>query len=208
MREAYSPAPAKEIVNRKKPTCAPKDYKPYDFSGQEDEIAPLASFGSEYITRINGSGHDETGAACGRPDNADKFIRHYTEKFLKNKKDIVETKSFQMEDAEYAVITFGCSVRSGKAAMKMARQKGIKAGLLQLVTIWPFPSDEVAEVCGRVKGVVVPELNLGQVLSEVQRFAYVRKACSDRVPLIGINRVDSQMINPNEILARLEELSK
>ena len=197
MREAYRPFPPREILSRKQPQCAPRDYRPYDFSGQKDGIAPLAPFGSEYITRINGSGHDETGSACGRPENADKFIRHYTDKFLINKNDIIETKAFNMEDAEYAIITFGCSVRSGKAAMRLARQKGIKAGLLQLVTIWPFPSAEVLEVCNKVKGVVVPEMNLGQALGEIS------KVC--RVPLSGINRVDSQMITPFEILAKLEE---
>ena len=202
MREGYLPAPPMEIINRKQPNCAPEDYKPYDFSGQEDEIAPLAPFGSEYITRINGSGHDETGGACGRPDNADKFIRHYTGKFLQNKQDIIETKSFNMEDAEYAIITFGCSVRSGKAALSLARQKGIKAGLLQLITVWPFPGEQVLEICGKVKGVVVPEMNLGQVLGEV------RKVCPGHIALAGVNRIDSQMITPYEILAKLEEMVK
>jgi len=200
MREGYRPHPPREIIGRKMPTGAPGEYRPYDFSGQADEIAPLAPYGSAYITRINGSGHDETGNACGRPDNADKFIRHYTGKFLKNRKDIIEIKCFEMEDAEYAIITFGCSVRSGKAALKLARQNGIKAGLVQLITIWPFAAEEVREICSRVKGAVVPELNLGQVLGEV------RKVCPAHIPLLGVNRVDSQMITPEEILAKLREV--
>ena len=202
MREGYQLSPPKEIINRKQPSCSPEDYKPYDFSGQHDDIAPLAAFGTEYITRINGSGHDETGSACGRLDNADKFIRHYIEKFQKNKSDIIETKSFYMDDAEYVIITFGCSVRSGKAALKLARKKGIKAGLFQLVTIWPFPSEQVLEICRKVRGVVVPELNLGQVLGEI------RKVCPANIPLAGVNRIDSQMITPYEILAKLEEVAK
>ena len=202
MREGYHQAPPPEIINRKKPTCAPIDYKPYKFSGEVDEIAPLAVYGSKYITRINGSGHDESGSACSLPGNADKFIRHYRDKFLKNKKDIIQTKSFEMDDAEYAIITFGCSVRSGKAAMKLARQKGMKVGLLQLLTIWPFAFDDVAEVCAKVKGVLVPEMNLGQMLGEV------KKACPDHVKLSGVNRVDSQMITPYEILTKLEELTR
>jgi 2-oxoglutarate ferredoxin oxidoreductase subunit alpha len=202
MREGYRPIPPEEIIDRKKPTCAPQDYKPYDFSGEEDEIAPLAAFGSEYITRINGSGHDERGGACGRPDNAAKFIRHYTEKFQKNKADISETKSIEMEDAEYVIISFGCSARSGKAALKLARQKDLKVGLLQLITIWPFPYEQVADICAKVKGIVVPEMNLGQALGEI------RKVCPPHVPLLGVNRVDSQMITPYEILAKLEEVAQ
>ncbi|MCL1974979.1 MAG: 2-oxoacid:acceptor oxidoreductase subunit alpha [Firmicutes bacterium] len=199
MREGYCPHLPKEIIERKKPLCANRDYKPYDFCGEENEIAPLAAFGSEYITRINGSGHDESGNACGRLDNADKFIRHYHEKFQKNRDDIIETKSFDLQDAEYAIITFGCSVRSGKAALKLARQKGIKVGLLQLVTIWPFPYEQVAKICEQVQGVVVPEMNLGQIQGEI------RKVCPTHCSLWGINRVDSQMITPYEILAKLEE---
>jgi 2-oxoglutarate ferredoxin oxidoreductase subunit alpha len=203
MREGYYPRAVgpKEIIDRKKPSCPPKDYKPYDFSDQEDGIAPLAAYGSKYITRINGSGHDESGSACGRPDNADKFIRHYSDKFLKNKEDIIECKSFALKDAEYAIIAFGCSVRSSKAALNLARQKGIKVGLLQLVTIWPFPYEQVSELCRQVKGIVVPEMNLGQILAEVS------KANPGQTPLAGVNRVDGQMITPYEILAKLEEMA-
>ena len=103
-------------------------------------------YGSPYVFRINGSGHDESGAPCGRADNADKFIRHYEEKFLNNIDDITRVNQFGMDDAEYAIVTFGCSTRAAKAAMKQARARGIKAGVLQIVTLWPFPEAVVREV--------------------------------------------------------------
>ena len=204
MREGYVRRELSEgeTINRKKPDCAPADYKSYDFISQDDGIAPLASYGSEYVFRINGSGHDESGDPCGRPDNADKFIRHYTEKFIKNRNDIVEVKEFEMEDAEYAIIAYGCSVRGAKAAMKLAREKGIKAGLLQLITIWPFADEEVLKVCKKVKAVVVPEMNLGQILGEVV------KVGQNYTKIKGVNRIDSQIITPYEVLAKLEEVAR
>lgn len=191
-----------DIVERKVPTCTPEDYKPYEFVGQSDGIAPLPHYGSPYVFRINGSGHDESGAPCGRADNADKFIRHYEEKFLNNIDDITRVNQFGMDDAEYAIVTFGCSTRATKAAMKQARARGIKAGVLQIVTLWPFPEAVVREVGKRVKGIVVPELNLGQLRGEV------RKCVPSDIPVLGVNKVDSEILFPAEVLAGLEEVSR
>lgn len=204
MREQYVqwPVGSADIVGRKQPTGAPADYRVYDFSGQPDGIAPLAAFGSEYIFRVNGSGHDETGAACGRPDNTDRFIRHYTDKLERNRDQIVHTETLYLDDAEVAVIAYGCSVRPARAAVKAAREKGIQAGLLQLVTLWPLAQREIGGVLGRCKAVVVPEMNLGQIRGEIQRLS------DGSIPVVGVNRVDSQIVTPAEILARLEEVAK
>ena len=192
MREKYVIRELKqdEIVNRKKPKCDPKDYKPFDFESQEDGIAPLASYGGEYIFRLNGTTHDEMGNACSKPANAQKFIEHYTQKIETNKKDFVMTKEYNIEDAEYAIITFGCSTRPSLAAMEMAREKGIKLGVLQLITIWPFADEQVKQVCDKVKGVLVPEMNLGQVIREIQRIN------TRDIPIVGVNKVNSEAITP------------
>lgn len=191
-----------DIINRKTPICAPEDYKVYDYLSEPDGIAPLASFGSPYVFRINGSTHDECGAPCTKPSNADCFIRHYTEKLTKNLSEITIINKFMMDDAEYAILTFGCSTRSAKAAMQMARSNGLKVGVVQLVTVWPFPDEEVSKICSQAKAVIVPELNLGQLIREVDR---VNKTDT---PVIGVNRVDSEIITPYEILKKLEELTK
>ena len=83
----------------------------------------MPPYGSKYITRMNGSTHDVYGFGNGKPENAEKFVHHYVDKIEKNRDDIVMTEAINMEDAEYAIITFGCSVRPAMAAMKMARQK-------------------------------------------------------------------------------------
>ncbi len=188
-----------EIVERRKPTGSPEDYRPF---GSNGEIAPLAAYGSEYVFKVSGSMHDETGNACSRPENADKFIRHLTDKIDKNRRDIIITREYNLDDAEYVIITFGCTARSALAAMEMARSKGRKVGVFQLVTLWPFADEQVREICLRSKGIIVPELNLGQIIREVQRVN------DSKVPVLGVNKVNSLPITPYEILDAVEEVEK
>lgn len=187
-----------DIIERKGPDCKPEDYKPYDHS---NGIAPLAAYGSEYIFKINGTTHDEMGRPCSRPDNADKMIRHLTDKIEKNKADIVKTKRFEMDDAEYVIVAYGGSVRSALGAMKLARKKGLKVGVLQLITVWPVADQEITEVLHTAKAVFVPELNLGQYIAEIQKYN------TNNIPLVGINRVDSYAILPSQILEKIEEVA-
>ena len=86
--------------------------------------------------------------------------------------------------------------------MKQARARGIKAGVLQIVTLWPFPEAVVREVDKRVKGIVMPKLNLDQLRGEV------RKCVPSDIPVLGVNKVDSEILFPAEVLAGLEEVSR
>lgn len=196
----WKPGP-EDIVNRKQPTGDPGDYKIYDFQNNGG-IAPMAHFGSDYVFKVTGSTHNEQGWASSNPENADKYIRHYTDKIEKNRDDIVITRKYNMEDAEYVIISFGISVRSALAAMETARKEGRKAGVLELVTMWPFADKEVKEACSKAKGVIVPEMNLGQVVREV------RRVNERNIPIIGVNRVDSKAITPYEVLEGMEEVDK
>lgn len=204
MREKYEryEIPADKLVYRKQPTCKPEDYKPYDWHGQENDVAPLASYGGEYCYHISCIMHNEACVACTTPENADNFNRHYVEKIEKNMDKFIKTKSFQLDDAEIAIISFGCSVRSGLEAVKIARSRGIKCGLLQIITMWPFPEKVVAEICGKVKAVIVPEMNLGQMIREIERVN------QGNTSVYGVNRVDSEMITPYQIIAKIEEVTK
>ncbi|MPM98357.1 hypothetical protein SDC9_145543 [bioreactor metagenome] len=127
-------------------------------------------------------------------------MRHYTDKFEHNIDDITIVNRFNLEDADIVIVTFGCSTRPAKAAMKEARKKSLKVGLLQIVTVWPFPKKLVAEVCKNAKAVIVPEMNLGQMAGEIEKAV--------KVSVIGVNRVDSLIITPGEILAKIEEVAK
>ncbi|MGI6783360.1 MAG: 2-oxoacid:acceptor oxidoreductase subunit alpha [Aminivibrio sp.] len=193
-----TPSP-EEAASRPQPTCPPGDYKPFAVDPEAREITPLASFGGDYIFRVTGSMHDETGGQGASPENADRVIRHLSAKLEKNRSLIPQTREFMLEDAEWAVISYGCSARSARSAVRAARDKGIPAGLLELTALWPFPDERVGEVLSRVRGAFVPELNLGQAAGEVRRLN------DFGIPVRGINRVDGNLIRPREILEAIEE---
>lgn len=187
-----------EVVERKKPIVDVDQYKP--FRADINDIPLLAQYGGDYILKISGSTHGEDGFPNGTPENTEKFVRYYTNKIEKNSKNIVMTKEYNMKDAEYAIITYGCSMRPALEAMEMERKRGRKVGILQLVTLWPFDEDRVKEILNNVQGVIVPELNLGQMIREIER---INKAGT---PIIGVNKVNGQSITPNEIVEKIEEV--
>jgi 2-oxoglutarate ferredoxin oxidoreductase subunit alpha len=145
--------------------------------------------------------HDERGGQSASPKNADRVVRHLVDKLERNRADIVRVRGYGLEDADAVVISFGCTARSALAAVRQARglRDGLRAGMLELTTLWPFPDDEVREVLSRAKLVVVAELNLGQAEREVRRLNEFG-AC-----VLGVNRVDGDLITPDEILAPIAE---
>ncbi|MEK7825205.1 MAG: transketolase C-terminal domain-containing protein, partial [Nitrospirota bacterium] len=109
-------------------------------------------------------------------------------------------EEYLLEDAELLVISYGSVARSAKRAVLDARSRGYKVGFLKLITLWPFMEDIVLERAERVRTVLVPEMNMGQVIREVQRLVH------DHKKVRGINRIDGTIITPNEILQRIMEL--
>ncbi len=101
--------------------------------------------------------------------------------------------------ADVVLVAYGSTARPAKAAAAMARKKGIRAGLLKLKTLWPFAEEEVRKISAQARLIMVPELNLGQILGEVER-----AACGN-AKVAGINRVDGALLTPEEIFARVEE---
>lgn len=192
MREPITiPAPGDiEVVDRARPTCPPEEYFPYD---DKYEVAPLAPFGSGYRYHVTGLNHKKDGF----PTNDSKIIRENNERIMRkienNREEIWKNEGAYLDDAEIAVFTVGSTARSARFAVNEARKAGIKAGLLRPLTIWPFPDKAVKELAGRVKVIIVPELNLGQMVHEVER-------CSKKAEVVGIHRVDGEPITPAQIL--------
>ena len=188
-----------KIVERRRPACAPAEYKPYDHS---HGLAPLASYGSEYVFKVNGSMRDEMGRPCSRTDNADAVIRHLTDKIEKNKEKISIVRRYQMDDAEYVIFAYGGVARSALSAMQKCREKGIKAGVVQFVTLWPVSDAAIDDAMSRVKAAVFPEMNLGQYID------VVRARNPRNIPVLGVNRVDSRSILPAQIVEKVEEAAR
>ncbi|MDY3282785.1 2-oxoacid:acceptor oxidoreductase subunit alpha [Dysosmobacter sp.] len=191
---------ASQIFNRVQPdeNMTQAEFRPYGYSSNMP--APMPFVGDrKFLMRTTGSTHDEKGEFAPNPQNINRVTHYLTDKIEKNVDDITITRSYQLEDAEVAFITFGCSTRSAHTAVDILRAKGVKAGMLQIVTIWPMPEKEIREVLSKVKTVVVPEMNLGQLAGEVRKFNDY--GCK----VIQANRTDGILITPQQIIDKLEE---
>ncbi len=198
MREKMElPDPSEvEVIERVKPVCPPEEYLPYD---SRYDIPPLAVFGEGYKFHVTGLNHNDKGF----PTNVNRIIQEQEERMVnkikKNAADIIKYETYMIDDAEGVVFAFGSSARSAKAAVNEARRMGMKVGIFKPLTIWPFPEDAIYDIAGSVKFIVVPELNLGQIIHEVER------ASKGRTEVVGVNRVDPEPITPQQILDRILE---
>ena len=192
-RETFA-APARdriEIVDRIKPTVPPEWYRPYEDTGTG--VPPMAAFGDGYRHHVTGLTHDERGFPTQRSDEIDALMRRLFRKITQGFHEIQRVEGFMLEDAEVAVIAYGSVARSARRAVTEAREHGVKAGLLQLITLFPFPRRHVEKVLTQCRAVLVPEMNIGQISREVKRV----HRDSSRVETL--NRVDGRLISPREI---------
>ena len=115
--------------------------------------------------------------------------------------EITDIDEFMVKDADVVVVTFGISSRPSKAAVKMARANGIKAGMFRLRTVWPFPEEEIRDLADLVRGFVVAEVNEGQIALEVERNVHGQA----EVRHVGCR---GRIHHPEEILTAIEEVEK
>jgi 2-oxoglutarate ferredoxin oxidoreductase subunit alpha len=198
-----------EITERPRPAMAPNEYNGAYIASEITDVPPLADFGSGYKSIVNtvgiqprhGGDGSTTGSSGSRLENQEFTIRRLHEKILSRTDEIVMTESHRIEDAEVVYVAFGTQAQSAYVAMQQARAKGIKAGVLRLITIWPFPEEAVRECCANVRAVVVPEMNLGQA-----RMLVVNALADSSAKVVGVNHIDSTFILPEEIVAKTEEV--
>ena len=186
-----------EVINRKKPTVPPEEYLP--FKPDEDGVPPMANFGEGYRYHITGLVHNYKGLPTSNSQEIDAFIRRLHDKIQKNIKDIIINEKYFLDDAKIALIAYGSVARAAERTVKLAREEGLKVGLLKLLTIWPFCSEEVNRLAQQVDLIIVPEMNLGQMVLEVER------ASQGKCRVVPYGRVDGELINPIEILGTIRE---
>lgn len=158
-----------DIYPRRHTTKSPSEYKPYQPNG--DQVPEMAHAGEGYKFHMTGLTHDERGYPAMNTPSQDKLVRRLKSKIhdAADKLAIVEEEN--LEDAEVVVVSYGITARVAQRAIEMARERGVKAGKLRLIGVWPFPDKKIQEIAPKVKAFVVPELNLGQIALEVMRAA-------------------------------------
>ncbi|MFW6108929.1 MAG: 2-oxoacid:acceptor oxidoreductase subunit alpha [archaeon] len=187
------------LVNRKKPTVSPDTYEPY--ATDESLVPPMACFGEGYRFYSTGLTHNEKGYPDMSVETQDKLVRRLCDKVRRNRDKIILTEESYARDCDVLVVAYGVTARSAASAVRQAREEGVKAGLLRLITLWPFPEKKLLEVASGVKGVVVSEMNYGQLVREVERT--VKPTPVEFIPKLGENPP-----TPLEILEKIRRLGK
>jgi 2-oxoglutarate ferredoxin oxidoreductase subunit alpha len=187
------------VVERKKPLASPETYKPYEPlpSGLLDG---MPAFGQGYNVLVDGQLHDETGNRAGHdPAVSGKLMERLCTKITDHADALVDVESLYVEDAETMIIAYGSVARSALSAVKMAREKGVKAGFLKLKIVWPFPDKPISSACRGAKRLIVPEMNIGRIARELERLLTADQKITP-MPKLG-----GDIHTPEEILAVIKE---
>ncbi|HEY56568.1 MAG TPA: 2-oxoacid:acceptor oxidoreductase subunit alpha, partial [Dehalococcoidia bacterium] len=187
------------LVGRRHPGVSPEEYLPY--KPDADLVPPMAVAGQGYRFHVTGLTHDERGYPVMTVEAQDRLVRRLVDKIRVNRSDIIRYREVQVEDADIIVCAYGITARIAQMAVKMARDEGIRAGLLQLITVWPFAEERIRELSQQARAFVVPEINYGQIVLEVERCA------GDRARAVLVPHMGGEVHSPDTILQAIREES-
>jgi 2-oxoglutarate/2-oxoacid ferredoxin oxidoreductase subunit alpha len=189
-----------EITPRRYTSLPPEEYRP--FEPRQDLVPDMARAGEGYRFHVTGLTHDERGYPNMSVETQDRLVRRLQTKLnpLANGRALCETED--LEDADVVVVSYGITSRVAQRAIQLARASGIRAGKFRLITAWPFPAQRIRELAGRVKAFVVPELNLGQMVLEVER------AAAGQARVIPVSHAGGTVHNPDTILNAIVEAAR
>ena len=194
LRERIEVTEEVEIVSRKKKQGAPP------FGNEEDDgVPPMPAFGEGEKLLVTSSTHTDYGIRkTDDPLVQDRLVSRLYRKIMNHREDIIEYDAHFIEDAEVIVICYGFTARSALFAVEEMRAAGEKVGMLRLKTLWPFPNRLVKEIGSRVEKILVPEMNKGQVIGEVMKYASAEA--------ILYSQTNGEVIHPEAIIEQLRRL--
>jgi 2-oxoglutarate ferredoxin oxidoreductase subunit alpha len=173
----------------------PGEFLPYDASQQ---VPPMAAAGEGGRVHVTGLTHDEEGHPDIDPETQDQMLGRMMAKIEDNRDDICEYERYRLDDADVALIAYGSMGRSAREAVSLLREDGIDAGLLRVLTVWPFPKEVVRDLSTEVERIVVAEMNLGQYVHPVREFS----SC----PVSAHTHQGGEIPRPDEVAATVREV--
>lgn len=194
------PAEEIEVYPRRYTKKAPGEYRP--FEPCEDLVPEMARAGDGYRFHVTGVTHDERGYPVITPEAQDRLVRRLKEKIRRAAGELAFYEEEGTDDADVVVVSYGITSRVAQRAIDLARAKGIRVGKLRLITIWPFPDDKIRQLARRTGAFVVPELNLGQIVREVER------AAGGAARTYGVPHAGGTVHRPEQILSVIEEAAR
>jgi len=194
------PAEEIELVERKWYTGPKNEYLP--FKPDKDMVPFMVKVGDGYHFHITGLTHDERGYPVINAECQDVCVRHVCDKINKNADKIIRIEEDEIDTAEIIVISYGITSRVTTRAVRKAREAGIKVGTIRLITVWPFPEKRIRELAKKVKAFVVPEINYGQMVLEVERCA------AGQAPAVLVPHCGGGVHDPDDIFNAIKEAAK
>ena len=187
-----------ETVNRRRPSgeeCTP-------FGTDDPCMVPeMPRFGEGHRLLVTGSTHRPTGVRDYSPRYHQLKVNRIREKILQAEGEIRDVVEVDLDDAKVAVISFGASARPSYGAVKRARGEGVKAGLLRLRTLWPFPEGLVSDLADIVDAILVVEMNVGKLVREVERIV-----CG-RAQVVSIAKIGGVLPSVDEIYQEIRRVA-
>jgi len=189
-----------EITHRRYTKLPPEEF--LAFEPQGDLVPDMPHVGQGYNVHVTGLTHDERGYPNMKPAAQDRLVKRLQNKITHNADKIILFEEQDIDGADVVVVSYGITSRVAQRAIELAHEKGIKVGKFRLITAWPFPEKKIAEIAGKVKALVVPEINLGQMVREVERAAAGK--CVVRL----VSHAGGSVHNPEDILNAILEVAQ
>ena len=191
------PADKIEVVPRKRTQKSTDQYLPYATNG--DMVPEIAHAGDGYKFHVTGLTHDERGYPNMTPQTQDKLVRRLQNKILTAVDRISLYEEEGTDNADVIVVSYGITSRVAQRAIDLARAQGLRVGKFRLITAWPFPEEHIRNLAAHTKAFVVPELNLGQMVHEVER------AAGGKARTISVSHAGGSVHRPEDILKAIVE---
>ncbi|MCJ2531615.1 MAG: 2-oxoacid:acceptor oxidoreductase subunit alpha [Candidatus Thermoplasmatota archaeon] len=184
-----------ETVYRPIPDVPAEEYLPFDSSYL---VPPMALAGTGYRLHMTGLTHSDAGYPETNVPGQEALVPRLVRKIRENEEKIVEVEERLVDDAEVGLVIYGSTAGPGWEAVQAARKEGIKAGMLRLVTPWPFPREPVRRLSEQVDAILVAEVNMGQMVHPVMEHA--------ECPVHHLGLPGGRIFHPDEILRGLRKV--
>ncbi|MCL6482291.1 MAG: 2-oxoacid:acceptor oxidoreductase subunit alpha [Firmicutes bacterium] len=200
-RVEIPPAEQIELVPRRYTTKPPAEYQP--FAPEADLVPAMVRAGQGYRFHITGLTHDERGYPTTSVAAHDRLVRRLVAKIRNHAAQLTRVEEHFLEDAEVIVLAYGITSRVALRAVQMARARGIAAGLLRPILIWPFLEARLRQLARRpgLSGILVAEINLGQIVREVER------CVGAQVPVQLAGHAGGSVHHPQELFEAIVQMA-
>ena len=182
-------------VDRSPYPSSEERYLPHRF-GDLGEVPAFSPFGGQHVARYTTSPHDQAAYLTTKPEVIQEMIDHYHAKIEGAVEELTFVKEDRQDGADTLIISYGIISRSAEVAIAELRGQGKKVSSLVLQTLFPVPEPTIRRAMAGMRKVVVPEMNMGQYVLEIERLA------PDEVEVVGVGKMNTTLLSPQEIIER------